>query len=138
LGIDLFMSIPYSPALVAYGAFVPWTKLAFVRWLMLPERGASKIIFILLAATVVLSLAGSFYSPYFSHRAIVWVAPLIVSAFAFHRHQRRHHAGKFTEATPLHTGGSKSSGESGGTSEKDGMASAPPVRCDQVSGTATM
>ena len=77
LGIDLLMLIPYSPSLIAYGAFAPWTQL---RGLIPRPRAAY------LAATACamfcLSFCLSQWLPFLSlGRQIVWLAPILAVAF---------------------------------------------------------
>jgi len=80
LGIDLFMSIPYAAAPLAYAAFAPWSRLGLVRWL---HSGQSRRRVLLVAILLLALLANAVQLIYsFSlARSIVWAAPVLGMIF---------------------------------------------------------
>ncbi len=73
LAIDLFMTIRYLAALVAYGVFVPWTQLPIVSSVLhasKPRLSACLIALILIVLTKTVPLVPM-------GRLLVWIAPVI-------------------------------------------------------------
>ena len=76
LGINILMLIPYTPALIAYGVFVPWAQLPIILpWLYRPRFALLVLLITAIALKYLIS------SLALSH-ALVWVAPLIAVAVA--------------------------------------------------------
>jgi len=76
LGIELLMRIPYAPAVIAYGAFVPWTQVPVVSWFVSVLKRHRMALLGVLA--VGLALRGvATYLDY--DRAIIWLGGVIAA-----------------------------------------------------------